>query len=43
MPGVSIVSDVVIGANAVVVSDLDSPGVYVGQPAKIIRQLKEVD
>jgi acetyltransferase-like isoleucine patch superfamily enzyme len=27
----------------VVVSDLDSPGVYVGQPAKIIRQLKEVD
>ena len=43
MPGVSIVSDVVIGANAVVVSDLDRPGVYVGQPAKIIRQLKAVD
>ena len=34
---VSICSDVVIGAGAVVTKDIDEPGVYVGNPARILR------
>ena len=33
-PGISIASDVVVGAGAVVVSDIDSAGTYVGNPAR---------
>ena len=36
---VSICDRAVIGAGAVVVKDIDSPGVYVGNPAKKIRNI----
>jgi acetyltransferase-like isoleucine patch superfamily enzyme len=37
---VSIGDDVVIGAGAVVTKDLRKPGVYAGNPARLIRPLK---
>ncbi|MFM9840728.1 MAG: acyltransferase [Cyclobacteriaceae bacterium] len=37
---VTICDDVVIGAGAVVTKDITKPGVYAGNPAKIIRTLK---
>lgn len=36
---VSICDDVVIGAGAVVTKDITSPGIYAGNPAKLIRTL----
>lgn len=36
---VSICSDVVIGAGAVVTKDIDKPGVYAGNPCRILREL----
>ena len=38
LPGVEICDDVVIGAGAVVVSSLSRPGVYVGVPARFLRE-----
>ena len=37
---VDVCSDVVIGAGAVVVKDIDSPGIYAGNPARMIRGLR---
>ncbi len=34
---VSICSDVVIGAGAVVTSDITKPGIYAGNPARFLR------
>jgi sugar O-acyltransferase (sialic acid O-acetyltransferase NeuD family) len=34
---IKICNNVIVGANAVVVNDIDSPGTYVGQPAKKIK------
>ena len=31
----------VIGAGAVVTKDLDRPGVYVGNPARLVRELPQ--
>lgn len=36
---VNVCDDVVIGAGAVVTKDISEPGVYVGNPAKLIRKL----
>ena len=36
---VSVCSDVVIGAGAVVTRDIDVPGVYAGNPARCLRPL----
>lgn len=36
---VSICDDVVIGAGAVVTKDIDIPGIYVGNPARLLRRL----
>lgn len=36
---VSICSDVVIGAGAVVTKDIDEPGVYAGNPSRLIRKI----
>lgn len=36
---VSICSDVVIGAGAVVTKDIDRPGVYAGNPCRLLREL----
>jgi acetyltransferase-like isoleucine patch superfamily enzyme len=36
---VSICDDVVIGAGAVVTRDITEPGIYVGNPAKLLRSL----
>ena len=36
---VSICSDVVIGAGAVVTKDINLPGVYAGNPARLLRRL----
>ena len=38
---VSICSDVVIGAGAVVTRDISRPGIYAGNPARLIRQLPQ--
>ena len=38
---VSICSGTVIGAGAVVTKDIDEPGIYVGNPAKLIRRIDE--
>ncbi|EMI24762.1 acyltransferase [Rhodopirellula europaea] len=38
---VSICDGVVIGAGAVVTKDISSPGIYVGNPAKLLRKLPE--
>jgi acetyltransferase-like isoleucine patch superfamily enzyme len=37
---VTVCDDVVIGAGAVVTKDITEPGIYAGNPAKIIRTLK---
>lgn len=36
---VKICNNAVIGAGAVVVNDIDRPGVYVGNPARLIREI----
>jgi len=36
-PGVSVCDDVVLGAGAVVIRDIDSPGTYVGNPARFLK------
>jgi len=36
-PGISIAPDVIIGAGAVVVRDISSPGTYAGNPAHTLR------
>lgn len=36
--GISIVDDVTIGAGSVVVKDIDTPGTYVGCPAKFLKE-----
>jgi acetyltransferase-like isoleucine patch superfamily enzyme len=38
---VSICSDVVIGAGAVVTRDISRPGIYAGNPARLLRPLRE--
>jgi acetyltransferase-like isoleucine patch superfamily enzyme len=38
---VNICSDVVIGAGAVVVRDIDKPGIYAGNPARRLRDMPE--
>lgn len=37
---VSIASDVVVGAGSVVTKDLDEPGIYAGNPARLLRPLE---
>lgn len=37
---VSICSDVVIGAGSVVTRDISTPGIYAGNPARLIRQVR---
>ena len=37
---VTICDDVVIGAGAVVTKDITEPGIYVGNPARLLRRLK---
>jgi acetyltransferase-like isoleucine patch superfamily enzyme len=37
---VSICDGVVIGAGAVVTKDIDEPGIYAGNPARLLRRLK---
>lgn len=39
LPGVSICSRVVLAAGAVVVASIDTPGVYGGVPAKILKKI----
>jgi acetyltransferase-like isoleucine patch superfamily enzyme len=36
---VTICDGVVIGAGAVVTKDISTPGIYVGNPARLLRQL----
>lgn len=36
---VSVCDDIVIGAGAVVTRDIDSPGIYAGNPARLLRPL----
>ena len=38
---VNIVNNVVIGAGSVVTKDISIPGIYAGNPAKLIRKLKK--
>jgi acetyltransferase-like isoleucine patch superfamily enzyme len=38
---VNICSDTVIGAGAVVTADIDIPGFYVGNPARLLRKIKD--
>lgn len=40
---VRIADDIVIGAGAVVTKDLTEPGVYAGNPAKLVRKLARTD
>ena len=37
LEGVRIASDVIVGMGAVVVKDIDEPGIYVGNPARRIK------
>ena len=37
--GVSICSNVIVGANSVVSKSINSPGVYVGSPAKLVKKI----
>jgi acetyltransferase-like isoleucine patch superfamily enzyme len=39
---VKICDDVVVGAGAVVTKDIVKPGIYAGNPAKIIRPIKSI-
>ncbi|WP_166376192.1 acyltransferase [Pseudoalteromonas sp. Z9A4] len=41
MPGVTIGSNVVVGAGSIITKDLDSDGVYAGVPAKYIKSLAD--
>lgn len=43
MPGVNIGSNVVIGGGSVVVKDIQSNSVAVGNPCKVIRPITEDD
>ena len=43
MPGVTIGSNVVIGGGSVVVKDIPSNSVAVGNPCKVIRPITEDD
>lgn len=43
MPGVSIGSNVVIGGGSVVVKDIPSDSVAVGNPCKVIRKITDED
>ena len=43
MPGVTIGSNVVIGGSSVVVKDIPSNSVAVGNPCKVIRAITEED
>ncbi len=36
---VKVCSNVVIGAGAVVTKDIDKPGIYVGNPARLVREI----
>ena len=40
---VSICDNVVIGAGSVVTKNIDVPGFYVGNPAKLLKEMKEVE
>jgi maltose O-acetyltransferase len=42
-PGVTIGNDTVVGAGAVVVRDLPSGVVAVGNPAKVLREITDAD
>lgn len=41
LPGVTVGDDVVIGAGALVTSDCIEPGVYLGSPARCVRQWEQ--
>lgn len=41
MPGVEIADRVIVGAGSVVTRKLDTPGVYVGNPARLIMDIDE--
>ena len=43
LPGVTIHDNVVVGAGSVVTKDLESGYIYVGNPAKKLRQIKKED
>ena len=43
MPGVTIGSDVVIGGGSIVVKDIPSHSVAVGNPCRVIRQITDAD
>lgn len=43
MPGVSICDKVIIGVNTVVTKSITKPGVYVGIPAKLIKEYGYVE
>lgn len=40
---VRICSDAVVGAGAVVTRDIDTPGIYAGNPARLFRKLARLD
>src|SRR5690242_8965938 len=40
---VSICDHVVIGAGAVVTKDISEPGIYAGNPARLVRRLRDVE
>ncbi|EJI7544821.1 hypothetical protein NGW34_004960, partial [Escherichia coli] len=39
LPGVEICSNIIVGAGAIVTKNLEEPGVYVGQPARKIKDV----
>ena len=39
LPGVEICSNIIVGAGALVTKNLEEPGVYVGQPARKIKDV----
>ena len=43
MPGVTIGNNVVIGGGSVVVKDIPSDSVAVGNPCKVVRKITEAD
>ncbi len=42
-PGVTVGSNIIIGSGSVVTKDLESNGIYAGNPAKLIRRITEED
>lgn len=38
--GVTIGEDIIVGAGSVVIEDLETPGVYIGAPARLIKERK---